>query len=84
MDKRFTQHKVLYIGWNELDEVMQEIMDDSTYEVSREDFHYMCGYSERDDADYNDEDIVDRLSNYLNVKISLYHADEHGVWFVID
>lgn len=84
MDKRFTQHKVLYIGWNELDEVMQEIMDDSTYEVNRVDYNYIDAYSESNDTDYDDDDILNRLINYLNVNIVSYHADENGVWFVIN
>lgn len=84
MDNRFRQHKTLYIGWNELDQVMQEIMDDSTYEVNRVDYCWIDGYSEHHDTDYDDEDILNRLSNYLDVKIFSYHADEHGVWFVIE
>lgn len=83
MDNRFTQHKALYIGWDKLDDLLQDIMDDSTLETQREDFYYFNAYSKAHDTDYTDEDMNHRISDYLDAKFDSYHADENGVWFIL-
>ena len=84
MDTRFDKHTVFYIGWYELDDLLQEIMDDSTIEAKREDYYYFSAYSESHDADYSDKDMCGRISDYLDIKFSSYHADDGGVWFIVD
>ena len=79
----FFKQNALVIDWNSFSKVMQEIMDDSTYKIEREDFYFINGYSEWHDADYDDTDILNRLSKYLDVEINSYHADDDGVWFIL-
>lgn len=82
-DVRFNWHKAIYIGWYELDDLLQEIMDDTTIEAKRDDYYYFYAYSEGNDTDYSDSDMCSRISDYLDIKFSSYHADDGGVWFII-
>ncbi|NLE04930.1 MAG: hypothetical protein GX638_09025 [Crenarchaeota archaeon] len=83
MDKRFIEQKTLYVTWEDIDNVLQELLDDNTFETKREDFYYFSGYSEAHDKDYEDEELLQRIGDYLKINIVSYHTDDEGIWIVI-
>lgn len=67
-DTRFFKRDAFLIDFKSFTNVMQEILDDSTL-VLEEDYPTLSFYSSWYDCGYEEEEILERISDYLNVKI---------------
>ncbi|MCL2620283.1 MAG: hypothetical protein FWD97_05040 [Defluviitaleaceae bacterium] len=76
-NSRFLECISLGISFKDFTEVMQEILDDATLELDN-DRSELYMYSKGNDADYYQEELLERLSLYLGVKI------EHCVFYPIE
>lgn len=67
-ETRFFNRKAHLIGFSDLTEVMQELLDDTSLEIER-DYPVLSMYSEGNDCGYNETDIMQRVADYLGVEI---------------
>lgn len=82
-DTRFVEHKTLYIGWEELESLIQELLNDTTISLSNDESWYYEASSEKENETYSDSDLLGKIGDYLGESFDSSHVDEHGVWFVI-
>lgn len=81
VDNRFAEHKCLYIGWDEFDDVLGEIYGEGSVSFrDDEDFYKVLTV---DGENLSDGDVVKKIAEHLGISLSSSHADENGVWFVI-
>ncbi len=83
-DNRFFEHRALYVGWEEMEQVVRELLDDDTIELSNDDPWSYKAFSEKTGETYSDYDLLPRLAEYLGLRLSTSHVDEHGVWLVVE
>lgn len=67
-DTRFFKRDAFLIDFNSFTEVMQEMYDDGTLDFE-EDYPTLSLYSSWHDCGYDEEEILERISDYLKVKI---------------
>ena len=67
-DTRFFKRDAFLIDFNSFVQVMQEVYDDSSLEFE-EDYPTLSFYSSWNDCGYDEEEILERISDYLNVEI---------------
>ncbi|MEY8352563.1 hypothetical protein AALB39_04310 [Lachnospiraceae bacterium 54-53] len=67
-DTRFFKRDAFLIDFNSFTEVMREIYDDESLDFE-EDYPTLSLYSSWHDCGYDEEEILERISDYLGIKI---------------
>lgn len=85
METRFFNRKAHLIDYESFLEVMQEILDDSSLTIEK-DYPRLSLYSAGYDSCYEDEEIMQRISNHLGVNIINYLdcKDQRYIYFMED
>jgi hypothetical protein len=84
-DTRFLNRKCLLIDFHSFENVMQELLDDSSLKIER-DYPVLSCYSEGYDCGYDEDEIKQRIGDYLGVNIiaAFPLMDLEEIYFVTD
>ena len=81
MDKRFFERRCCIIGYDALQNVMQELLDDKSIRIEKE-YPVLSCYSDGFDCGYDEDEIIGRLELYLDRRIIAVFKDETEVFFI--
>jgi hypothetical protein len=84
-ETRFFDRKAHMIDFISFTEIMQNLLDDATLEIE-EDYPVLSLYSSLHDCVYDENEIMNRIGDYLEVTIiaCLVYKDLEVVYFIED
>ena len=84
-DTRFIKRESFLIDFKSFENLMQELKDDNTIKIERDYPCLSCYSSEYDDC-YDEDEIMERLSDYLGKKIIACFPimDAEQIYFISD
>lgn len=84
-DYRFFKRECFLIDFEPFENVMQELLDDRTIKIER-DYPVLSCYSEGYDCGYDEDEIMQRVGDYLGVNIiaAFPMMDLECIYFVTD
>ena len=82
---RFSERECFLIDFKSFENLMQELKDDNTIKIERDYPCLSCYSSEYDDC-YDEDEIMERLSDYLGKKIigCFPMMDAEQIYFISD
>ena len=80
-DNRFFERRCCIIGYDALQNVMQELLDDKSIKIEKE-YPVLSCYSVGFDCGYDEDEIIERLELYLERRIIAVFKDEEEVFFI--